>query len=179
MVKKGGKSDYRPPLDPPVTAAMIVLSDTVAAGRKEDRAGKAVVAALEAEPGVRVGAYEVLPDDPDRLTAKVRELVASDVALVITVGGTGLGDADLTVEALRPLLDREIPGVMEAARAFGQRRTLYAMLSRGVAGMIGNTLVITFPGSTGGAVETYQALFPAVLHIFEVQRHVPHRRGYQ
>jgi molybdopterin biosynthesis enzyme MoaB len=68
---------------------------------------------------------------------------------------------------------------MEAARAHGQRRTLYAMLSRGIAGMIGNTLVISFPGSTRGAVETAEALFPAVLHVFAVLRETPHRHGYR
>lgn len=177
--KSGGRSDYRVVLEPPVRAAVIVLSDSVAAGEQEDRAGRAVVEVLEADASVVVPVYEVLPDDPDRLRARVAEVAEGDTDLVITVGGTGLSGTDRTVEALAPLLDVEVPGVAEAARAYGQRRTLYAMLSRGIAGLIGQTLVITFPGSTGGALESAQALFPAVLHIFQVLRDEPHDHGYE
>jgi cyclic pyranopterin phosphate synthase len=178
LSKKGGKSDYRPAPSPPVKAAVIVLSDSVAAGRQEDRAGKVILQALEKEDGVEAQVYEVLPDDPEALRGKAEELVEQGIDLLLTVGGTGLGPRDLTVEALRPLIDRDIPGIMEVARGYGQRRTLYAMLSRGVAGMIKNTLVITMPGSTKGATETYQALFPAALHIFEMMRKVPHSHDY-
>ncbi len=176
--KRGGKSDYRQELSPPVKAAVIVLSDSVAAGKKEDRAGRAVWQALEREPSVEAGEYEILPDDPEKLQAQIRQLLVQGSDLIITVGGTGLAGTDRTIEALRPLIEREIPGIMEAARAYGQRRTLYAMLSRGLAGMIGNSLVLTFPGSTRGAQESYQALFPAVLHIFKVLRKIPHPQGY-
>ncbi len=178
LSKKGGKSDYRDVLSPPVKAAVIVLSDSVAAGRKEDRAGKAIVEALQQEPSVEVKGYEILPDDPQRLKALVQRFVAQGMDLVLTVGGTGLAPTDQTVEALRPLMEREIPGVMETARAYGQRRTPYAMLSRGIAGMIKDTLVITLPGSTRGAKETYEAVFPAVLHVFFVLRKLPHPHGY-
>ncbi len=178
LSKKGGKSDYRDALSPPVKAAVIVLSDSVAAGQKEDRAGKAIVEALRQEPGVEVKGYEILPDDQKRLVALVHSYVAQGIDLILTVGGTGLAPTDQTVEALRPLIEREIPGVMEAARAYGQRRTPYAMLSRGIAGMIKETLVITLPGSTRGAKETYDAIFPAVLHVFFVLRKLPHPHGY-
>ncbi len=177
--KRGGKSDWRDVLDPPVKAHVIVLSDSVAAGKKEDRAGKAVVSALEREPSVDVAGYEVLPDDPGKLKALVHKLVDEGIDLVLTVGGTGLASTDQTVEALKPLIERDVPGIMEAARAYGQRRTPYAMLSRGVAGLIRNTLVITLPGSTRGAQETMEALFPAVLHVFYVMRKLPHAHGYR
>ena len=176
--KKGGKSDYRNALSPPVKAAVIVLSDSVAAGKKEDKAGRAILEALEKEPSVEAKGYEILPDDPERLRESVVALVGGGIDLILTVGGTGLAHTDQTVEALRPLIEREIPGVMEAARAYGQHRTPYSMLSRGIAGIIKNTLVLTLPGSTRGAKETYDALFPAVLHVFFVLRKLPHPHGY-
>jgi molybdenum cofactor biosynthesis protein MoaC len=177
--KRGGKSDWRDELKPPVKAHVIVLSDSVAASKKEDRAGKAVLSVLEREPGVEKAGYDVLPDDPERLKALIEELVDEGIDLILTVGGTGLSPTDQTVEALRPFIERDVPGIMEAARSYGQRRTPYAMLSRGIAGMVKNTLVITLPGSTRGAQETMDALFPAVLHVFYVMRKLPHPHGYR
>ncbi|MBI1729192.1 bifunctional molybdenum cofactor biosynthesis protein MoaC/MoaB [Candidatus Acetothermia bacterium] len=176
--KTGGKSDYREKIEPPIKTAVIVLSDSVASGKKEDRAGEAVIFRLEADKNVEILSYEILPDDAQALAKRVKELVNEGADLLLTVGGTGLSHTDITVETLQPLIEREIPGLMEAARNHGQKRTRYSMLSRGIAGMIGDTLVITMPGSTKGAKETFDALFPAVLHIFQVLRKIPHKHGY-
>lgn len=175
--KKGGKSQYRRVLGRPLSAAVIVLSDTVAAGRKPDTAGRAVEMALR-ESGFEPVFYEVLPDDPAQLAVRLKELLAQQPGLIATVGGTGLGPRDRTVECVRPLLDTEVPGIMEAARAFGQRRTPYSMLSRGVAGFAGSTLVVTFPGSRRGAEESVAALMPGLVHLLDVFRGARHKGGY-
>ena len=169
--KRGGKSDYRARPDPPVRAGVLVLSDGVYAGEREDTAGEAVVEALRETAGTAPERHEVLPDEAGPLSETVEAWVADGVELILTVGGTGLSERDVTVDTLSPMLDREVPGLMEEARRYGSRRTPFAMLSRGVAGMIGDTLVVTLPGSPSGATETYRAVFPAALHVFEVRRH--------
>lgn len=175
--KRGGKSQYKRHLPSPAAAAVLVLSDTVAAGRKPDTAGRAVESEL-ATAGFSPIHYAVLPDEPAMLLDAVRAL-QNRYALIATVGGTGIGKRDITVDTLKPLITRELPGLMEAARAFGQRRTPYAAMSRGVAGFAGETLLVTLPGSRGGASESLAAILPSLVHIFEVCRDLPHPGGYQ
>jgi len=177
LEKTGGKSDYRERLARPVSAAVVVLSDTVAGGHKPDTAGRAVERALR-EAGFDPIAYEVLPDEPALLEHHLRARLAAGTGFVATVGGTGMGPRDKTVEVVRELLTTEVPGLMEAARSFGQARTPFAMLSRGVAGFAGNTLIATLPGSRGGATETLAAIRPGLVHLLDVFRGARHRGGY-
>lgn len=159
--KRGGKSDFRTPDG--LRAAILVTHDGVAAGEKEEKAGQIVREHLQSR-GVEVGEYRVVGNARDVVDGALDEMLAKGFDLIITVGGTGLSDTDVTVESVKARLEREAPGIMEAARAYGQRRTPYAMLSRGVAGMVGKTLVATFPGSSAGADETAQAILTGLLH---------------
>jgi len=168
--KKGGKSDWKDRFDMPVKAAVLVISDSVSAGKKVDKGGVEVVERLK-KLGVECSGTTVVPDEPDRIAAQVKAWANEGIDLILTTGGTGLSPRDRTPEAIAPILDREVPGIMEAARAYGQARMPLAIMSRGIAGMIGRTLVITLPGSTRGAQETMDALFPFVLHVVKVQEH--------
>ncbi|MFN5250830.1 MAG: bifunctional molybdenum cofactor biosynthesis protein MoaC/MoaB [Bacteroidia bacterium] len=171
--KKGGKSDFTDIPKRPVYAAVVVCSDTVAAGKKEDKAGLKISEILKSY-GIEISSYTIISDDATQIAAAVQAHCAPGTDLLIFTGGTGLSPRDITPETVAPLLDREVPGMMEAARKYGQDRMPYAMVSRGVAGFKGKTLVITTPGSTRGAEETMQALFPYVLHLFRVAEGAQH-----
>ncbi len=176
--KKGGKSQFGRQIAG-ARAVVIALSDTVAAGRKNDTAGRSVADGLR-DVGFEIKNYEVMPDEPVQLEARVRHWQAEGVELIVTVGGTGVGARDRTVETIKPMLTAEMPGLMEAARAFGQARTPYSMLSRGVAGLIGNCVIMTFPGSRKGAEETLAAVLPGLVHLIDVVRVIrPHAGGYE
>jgi len=166
--KRGGKSDFANLLDIDLKAAVIVCSDTISAGEKEDKAGKAIIEKLEAF-GIKSPEYVIIPDDTNTIRSTAEGYCKDGFNLVIATGGTGLSPRDNTPEALKPLIEKEVPGIMEAARAHGQDRIPYSMLSRGVAGMHKNTLLLAVPGSTNGAIETMDALLPGILHIFKVQ----------
>lgn len=169
--KKGGKTDYKEAAEG-LTASVIVCSDSIFEGKKEDKAGKAIIAHLEryAIPAT----YTIIPDEVADIQSRVKEAVSAGASLVLITGGTGLSPRDVTPEAVRPLLDKEIEGIAETIRSYGQDRTPYAMLSRSVVGTIGNSLVLALPGSTKGAAESMEAIFPAVLHIFKVLKGARH-----
>ena len=165
--KSGGKSTYAEHSAMQLRCAVVVCSDSVSAGKKQDSAGKAVVGQLQRYQ-LDATSYVVIPDDFDIIQEYARRFSKEGYDLLVFTGGTGLSPRDVTPDAIAPLLDREIPGIMEAARGYGQQRTPYAMLSRGVAGFMGKTLVLTLPGSTRGAMETIEALFPYITHVFRV-----------
>ncbi len=171
--KKGGKSQYADILKRKLKTAVVVCSDSISAGKKQDFAGKAIIAKLK-KVDVDTEDYAIIPDEIPDIQTKVQSLCDDKYDLIIITGGTGLSPRDVTTEAIRPMLDREIPGIAEAARQYGQQHMPYAMLSRSVAGLKGNTLILALPGSTRGAEESMDALFPYILHIFKVAEGMPH-----
>ena len=165
--KKGGKSDRNAALGQARRAAILVCSDSLAAGQGSDRSGEVIREKL-VQLGITVEEKQIVPDAVEAIQAAVTRFVAQGVDLLLVTGGTGLSPRDVTPEALEPLLDRRIPGVEEAIRSYGQQRLATAMLSRSVAGQIGKTLVLALPGSPAGAAEGMDAVFPALLHAFSV-----------
>lgn len=165
--KKGGKSDYGVKEDLELSVAVIVCSDSVASGKKEDRAGK-VISDKVKKLGLSVSSYSVIPDEVADIQETINKLCFVNKDLIILTGGTGLSNRDVTPEAIIPMLDRRIPGIEEAIRSYGQDRTPYAMLSRSVVGFKGDTLIMALPGSTAGASESMDAVFPSILHLFKI-----------
>ncbi len=171
--KKGGKSDIKYAYPDSVKVAVITCSDSVSKGLNEDKSGEVIVKRLEKHK-LKVECREAIPDEFDGIQNKAKQLLADGFQLIIFTGGTGLSPRDVTPDAIRPLIERDVPGVMEAARNYGQQRTPYAMLSRGVAGFAGEALMITLPGSPRGAEESMDAVFPYILHVFRVREGVRH-----
>jgi len=168
--KKGGKSDFSDRFPTPVKTAILVMSDSTHAGKREDKSGKVIAEFLTNQP-VAVDCYEILPDDREAIIARLKKLADEEgFQLVFTTGGTGLGPRDVTPEATIAVLDRTVPGIALAIRQHGKERTPYAMLSRGEAGLRGECLIINLPGSSKGALESMQALFPGLLHIFPMMQ---------
>ena len=170
--KHGGKSD-RHQVKAIISSAVTVCSDTVSKKEKEDKAGKEVIKTIE-NWGVNVSDYSVIPDYFEQIQAQLKKNKDAKTALILFVGGTGLSPRDQTPEAIAPLLEKRIPGMEEAIRKYGQDRTSYAALSRSVVGMIGTSLVMALPGSTKGAIESLNAVFPEAFHLFDIIKGAQH-----
>lgn len=160
--KTGGKSSFEVNSNG-LTALIIVYSDTISAGKGEDKAGKTIVSKLE-ELGIKSEVIIIL-NEAEKIKSVLNK---ADSDLVIFTGGTGIGPRDVTPETIEPLLDVKLKGVEEQMRSYGQQRMPYTMLSRSIAGIKDGKLVLALPGSSKGASECLDAIFPYVLHVYKV-----------
>ena len=149
-----------------MTARIITLSDKGSRGERSDTAGPAAAEMLKAA-GFDVTGIDVLPDEKDLIISRLKELAGS-TDLIITTGGTGLAPRDVTPEATLAVIDREVPGIAEAMRAASLKKTPNAVLSRGMAGIRGNSLIINLPGSEKAARENIEVLLPALAHALDI-----------
>ncbi len=166
LSKSGGKSDTSK-ISSKLGAAVIVCSDSISKGEGEDKAGKLLCDTLKSH-GLTIERYEIISDDLIGIQNTVKDLSNNHIPLIIFCGGTGISPRDNTPDALIPLLEKHLVGVEEAMRSYGQQRTSVAMFSRSVAGIIGKSLVLALPGSTKGSQESLEAIFPTILHLFDV-----------
>ncbi|HCA81405.1 MAG TPA: bifunctional molybdenum cofactor biosynthesis protein MoaC/MoaB [Bacteroidetes bacterium] len=168
--KRGGKSDHALPAGEKLRVAVVVISDSVASGAKKDTSGRHIEGRLQ-ELGLDVVEYKVIPDHQHVIEQTlIRYSDELKLDLVITTGGTGLSATDVTPEAMAGIVDKEIPGIVEAARVFGQERTPLAMLSRAKAGVRGTTIIVNLPGSRKAVEESLDAILPGLLHGFRMMR---------
>jgi len=158
-----------------IQAAVLTISDSATAGKRADVSGPAVRDRLE-QLGWCVSVMEVLPDEAAGISARLGMLADSgQVSAIFTTGGTGVALRDVTPEATRAIIDREIPGLPELMRARGRQATPLAVLSRAVAGTRGRVLIVNLPGSPKGAVESLDAIVEVVPHVLELLRgHTEH-----
>jgi molybdenum cofactor synthesis domain-containing protein len=149
-------------------AAVLTISDSVSQGARADRSGPAVRERLE-QLGWKVAVVEVIPDEAAEIGRRLATLAdGGQVAAIFTTGGTGVAPRDVTPEATRAVLDREIPGFGELMRALGRKSTPLAVLSRAVAGTRGRVLIVNLPGSPKGALESLDAIVELVPHVLDL-----------
>jgi len=166
--KSGGMGGFATKQGNKIRAGVIVVSDSVSAGKRVDKSGKFIVKALK-DKNIDVIKYKAIPDDSsaiEKLLVKYSDVFALN--LIVTTGGTGLSHRDVTPEATRNVIEKEITGIAEGSRAYGQRRTPLSMLSRGVAGIRGTSLIINIPGSLRAVSESLDFLFPGLEHALKM-----------
>lgn len=150
------------------TLAVLTISDKGHAGEREDTSGREVIAMAEAK-GYRLARYAVLPDDRDRIAAELERLADDGIAnLILTTGGTGFSQRDVTPEATLSVVTRLCPGIPEAMRAMSMAKTRRAMLTRSVAGLRGNSLIVNLPGSAKAARECLECVLDQLEHGLDI-----------
>ena len=163
--KQGGQSQFRETFVPPLKTAVLIISSANLAGKREDHASHAIRECLAEQP-VQLDVWEVLPGDELAVRQRLVQLVErQNCELVLTSGGTGFGPSDITPEATAAVMEKEVPGVIQMQRRFSLERTPHSMFFRGIAGILKQSLIVNLPGSSQGAREALQALFPGILQV--------------
>ena len=164
--KEGGLKTFFERFDRKLRSGVIVTSDS--RGKKEDKSGKIVIDRL-LNYAFEVVEYKIIPDEMHLIEMELKRFCDDlGVDLLLTTGGTGLGPRDVTPEATKKIIQKEINGVTEALRSYGQKRTPLSMLSRGTAGIRGHTVIVNLPGSVKGVSESLDCLFPGILHVYKM-----------
>jgi cyclic pyranopterin monophosphate synthase len=166
LKKSGGLRTFYESSDTSLRAGVLVTSDS--RDEKEDRSGKIVGDRLISN-GFTIIEHKVIPNDSDLIESELKRFCDElKLDLVMTSGGTGVGPRDVTPEATRKVIEKELSGISESIRNFGQQRTPFSMLSRGVAGIRGTSVIINLPGSPRAVSESLDSVFPGIMHIFKM-----------
>lgn len=172
--KKGGKSDFKQNFDKKLQAAILVVSDSISSGEKSDQSGKIITQRLE-KLEIDVIESKVIPDDVNQIESLLKQFCDEQkIDLVLTCGGTGVGSRDVTPEATIKVLEKQVTGVAEMLRFYGQRRVPFSMLSRGLTGIRRNSVIVNLPGSISVVTDAMDSLFPGILHIFKMMENEGH-----
>ena len=163
--KVGGKSDHATEYRPKV--GVITLSDSISSGKGVDKSGPILINGF-ADSGCSVNHKKVLSDGSDELVLTIQSWVEDGVELILTIGGTGLGPRDLTIQTMEKIFDSRLPGIEQVLHAYGRGKVKTAMLSRLTAGVVNGAIVICLPGSTGAAKDALTVLIPTIFHSFHM-----------
>jgi len=169
--KVGGKSDHSVEYRPNV--GVITLSDSISSGKGEDKSGPIIINGFK-NAGCEVNHQKVLEDGSDKLVLTIQNWVNDGVELIITTGGTGLGPRDLTILTVEEIFDSKLPGIEQALHTYGRGKVKTAMLSRLTAGVVGGSIVICLPGSTGAVKDALMVLIPTIFHSFHMMKGEKH-----
>ena len=174
LEKKGGKSNFQQRFDKKLKAGIIVTSDSISSGAKSDQSGK-IIAEKLGKLGIDVVESKVIPDDVNQIESLLKQFCDEQkIDLVLTCGGTGVSPKDVTPEATIKVLEKQVTGVAEMLRSYGQRRVPFSMLSRGLTGIRGKSVIVNLPGSTSAVTDAMDSLFPGILHIFKMLENEEH-----
>lgn len=168
LEKTGGKSDFKASFPENLRIALVTVSNTVMKGA-EDKPGNIIHAKLEKLNLKSVEKFSV-DEEKSAIEKLSRKLIEDRFNLILFTGGSGLQPNDITPDVVKTLIDRDVPGIVEAIRSYGRQRRPQALLGRGVSGFCGETLLITLPGSPKGAEESMEAIFPTILHVFRSKK---------
>jgi len=151
-----------------ILVGILTISDKGSKGDRIDMSGRVIKEIVEEKLEARVEKYEVVPDEKKAIIEKLKEMVNNGIDLIFTTGGTGLSPRDVTPEATREVIDKEVPGIEETMRMKGLEKTPHSMLSRGVAGISKGSLIVNLPGSPKAVRESLEVVLPAIPHALDI-----------